>query len=117
MNACIEQDAVAWGRYTVWSSNSLYREYPKMVDRMKDLGCDVVNMDTLSLYAVAPVCAHETKRPVGCIYVGTVTDSKAQETGDWDSDLMENVKGSISQSHNELVHFLVETVLPLLSMS
>ena len=42
---------------------------------MKDQGCDVVNMDTLSIYAVTPVCAHDAHREVGCLYVGTVTDS------------------------------------------
>ena len=112
LNACIKGSREAWGRYTVWTGNSLYREYPKVVSKMKKKGCDVVNMDTLSIYAVTPVCAREAGENVACIYVGTVTDSMSSESGDWNSDLMENVSGDVGEAHNALVRFLVETVVP-----
>ncbi len=114
MTTYIESDTEDWGRYTVWNGNSLYREYMEVIDRMRGLGCEVVNMDTLSVYAVTPVCERDTGRSVRCIYVGTVTDSMKDETSDWDSDLMENVTGAVGQSHDGLVKFLIETVLPKL---
>ena len=114
ITSCADSDDEDWGRYTVWSGNSLYREYPKIVSRMKSAGCEVVNMDTLSIYAVTPVCAEDTGQDVECIYVGTVTDSINNESGEWDSDLMENVSGSAGKAHDGLVKFLVETVIPRL---
>ena len=114
VNSCIKDEAVKWGHFTVWTGNSLYRESPQIVDQMKIRGCDVVNMDTLSIYAVTPVCARDAKRDIGCIYVGTVTDSMADKTETWQSDLMEAVKREEAHPHDNLVKFLVETVLPRL---
>ena len=112
VSACIQDDSADWGHYSVWTGNSLYRESPQLVQHMRDQGCDVVNMDTLSIYAVTPVCAQDAKRDVGCIYVGTVTDSQQDKTEDWKSDLIEAVKREGAHPHDRLVRFLVETVLP-----
>lgn len=114
INTCIKDDVNKWGHFTVWTSNSLYRESPQAVQHMRDQGCDVVNMDTLSIYAVTPVCAHDTKREVECIYVGTVTDSMENKTKVWKSDLVEAVKRETVHPHDNLVKFLVENVLPRL---
>ena len=114
MNTCIQSDSASWGRYTVWNGNSLYRESPQIVQHMKEQGCDVVNMDTLSIYAVTPVCAHDAQRDIGCIYVGTVTDSMEDKSDGWDSDLIEAVKREGKHPHDGLLKFMVETVLPVL---
>ena len=103
-----------WGHYTVWNGNSLYREYIETIQQMTTKGCDVVNMDTLSVYATAKVCAEELKKDLRYIYVGTVTDSSNPEGEDWDSDLIEAVEGQEQHAHNELVEFMVETILPTL---
>ncbi len=112
LDTCIREDTNQWGHFTVWTSNSLYRESPQIVQHMKDHGCDVVNMDTLSIYAVTPVCAADAKRKVEFIYVGTVTDSKQEKDEDWHSDLVEAVKRETAHPHDHLVTFLVETFLP-----
>ena len=56
LDVCLGVDKAAWGRYTVWNGNSLYRESARIVQQMKNRGCHVVNMDTLSIYTVTPVC-------------------------------------------------------------
>ena len=112
MNACVKDDSAQWGQYTVWTGNSLYRESDQIVQHMRGQGCDVVNMDTLSIYAVTPVCARDAQRDVGCIYVGTVTDSMEDKSEDWNSDLIEAVNRKEAHPHDQLLHFMVETVLP-----
>jgi uridine phosphorylase len=114
LNESIKDNAENWGHFTVWNGNSLYRESPQIVQHMKDQGCDVVNMDTLSIYAATPVCARDAQREVRCIYVGTVTDSLEEKTEDWESDLIEAVKREKVHPHDKLVQFLVETFLPQL---
>lgn len=109
VNSCITDQK--WGHYSVWTSNSIYRESQQLVEQMKAQGCEVVNMDTLSIYAVTPVCAHDAQREVSCIYVGTVTDSKGNETDEWSSDLIDAVKGETVHPHDKLIKFMVETVL------
>lgn len=101
-----------WGSYTVWNGNSLYREYSETIQEMTTKGCDVVNMDTLSVYAASKVCAEELKKDIHYIYVGTVTDSANTEGEDWDSDLIEAVEGQEQHPHDDLVKFMVEGVLP-----
>ena len=108
----VKEDGDEWGRYRVWNSNSLYREYPDLVERMKGIGCNAVNMDVLSLYAVAPVCARETRRDIQYIYVGTVTDASSTDGENWRSDLSDIVSGKGKNPHDELVKFMVEIFLP-----
>lgn len=108
---CTKQEP--WAEYTVWNSNSLYREYPETISQMRDQGCHVVNMDTLSLYAVAPVCAQATAQPISCLYVGTVTDAAEADAEAWQSDLIEAVDRQQAHPHDELVTFMVETFLPV----
>ena len=110
LNSCIKDDS--WGHYTVWNGNSLYRESEQLVQEMKERGCDIVNMDTLSIYAVTPVCVNDTQRDVSCIYVGTVTDSSADEGDVWESDLIEAVKRKDEHPHDRLIEFMVETLVP-----
>ena len=112
MEECVERDTAVWGQYTVWNGNSLYREYSETVAQMREKGCEVVNMDTLSLYAVAPVCAREVQEEVSCIYVGTVTDAAEGETADWQSDLLQAVDRQQAHPHDALITFIVEVVLP-----
>ncbi|MEM7113486.1 MAG: hypothetical protein AAF614_13700 [Chloroflexota bacterium] len=112
LNECIQDDS--WGHYTVWNGNSLYRESDEIIQTVKDHGCDVVNMDTLSVYAVAPVCARDSQREVSFIYVGTITDSNASEGTDWESDLIEAVKRDSGHPHDKLIKFMVETFMPRL---
>ncbi len=109
-----EMNAKPWGHYTVWNGNSLYRESTEIIQQMKARGCDVVNMDTLSVYAVTPICAKDTNREVSCVYVGTVTDSAESDDEAWDSDLIEAVKREAAHPHDHLVRFMVENVLPKL---
>ena len=112
VKSCVVKDLTKWGDYSVWTSNSLYRESPEIVQRMRDKHCDVVNMDTLSVYAVTPVCARDSKRGIGCIYVGTVTDSKEKDDVNWDSDLIKAVEREETHPHDKLVKFMVEIILP-----
>jgi uridine phosphorylase len=114
LNACIPEDSREWGHYSVWNGNSLYREAPELIGQMKNQGCDVVNMDTLSIYAATPVSARDAKRSVGFIYIGTVTDAMDAKTGEWKSDLIEAVNRESEHPHDKLVKFLVESVLPRL---
>jgi len=109
LNAHIDD---TWGHYTVWNGNSLYREYPETIQQMTAKGCDVVNMDTLSVYATSKVCSDELKKDINYIYVGTVTDSANTEGEDWDSDLIEAVEGQAQHPHDDLVKFMVEVVMP-----
>lgn len=103
-----------WGQYVVWAGNSIYRESQQIIQQMKEQGCEVVNMDTLSIYAVTPICANDAQRDVSCIYVGTVTDSMGDKTKEWSSDLIEAVKRETVHPHDELIKFMVEIVLPRL---
>jgi uridine phosphorylase len=107
----IKKDQAEWGRFRVWNSNSLYREHSKLVQQMKDHGCEAVNMDVLSLYAVAPVCAVEMGRDIEYIYVGTVTDAEGAGDGNWSSDLSDLVRGDGENSHDHLVRWMVENFL------
>ena len=110
----LAEHELAWARYTVWNGNSLYREYPHTLDFMREQGCDIVNMDTLSLYAVTPVLAREIGDSVHCLYVGTVTDSAQAEAEEWQSDLIEAVERKDVHPHDQLVQFMVEQFLPSL---
>lgn len=101
-----------WPHYTVWCSNSLYREYPATILAMKAHGCSVVNMDTISIYGVAPLCAKESGLNVRYVYVGTVTDAVSKEGTSGESDLMETITSDARQPHDDLVTYLVETLLP-----
>lgn len=108
----VREEGQSWGEYRVWSSNSLYRESPELIARIKEAGCDVVNMDTLSIYAVGHVCAKERNQQMDCLYVGTVTDSEKEDTEEaWDSDLLSAVKREEAHPHDKLVGFMVEQVL------
>jgi len=82
---------------------------------MKELGCSAVNMDVLSLYAVAPVCAREAARDIHFVYVGTVTDAESGEEQNWQSDLPNVVSGKGKNPHDDLVRFMVEGLLPRIS--
>lgn len=104
----------SWGHYTVWNGNSLYREYAETIQQMTAKGCDVVNMDTLSVYAASKVCTQESTKNIHYIYVGTVTDSANTEGEEWDSDLLEAVEGQAQHPHDDLVNFMVEVILPKL---
>lgn len=108
---CIKRKNEDWGRFRVWNSNSLYREYPELIDRMKAIGCQAVNMDVLSLYAVAPLCAHEAGRDIQYIYVGTITDAEGSDQDVWSSDLSEVVSGKGNSPHDTLVRLMVEDFL------
>lgn len=114
LRECVAKETAVWGEYTVWNGNSLYREYPELIAQMRAQGCEIVNMDTLSIYAVAPVCARDAQREVSCLYVGTVTDAAQEETEDWQSDLIEAVDRQQTHPHDGLVAFMVETVLSAL---
>ena len=111
VTSCIKDEESDWGQFSVWTGNSLYRETAQVVQQMKDRGCDVVNMDTLSIYAATPVSARDAGREVDYIYVGTVTDSMEGKTKDWNSNLIEAVKRDSIHPHDNLVKFMVETVL------
>ncbi len=100
-----------WGQYRVWNSNSLYRESTVLVQQAKDSGCDVVNMDTLSIYAVGTKCKQESTQNLEFIYVGTVTDSANQDETNWESDLIDAVQRASQHPHDDLVKFMVEDVL------
>jgi uridine phosphorylase len=105
-----------WGEYQVWNSNSLYRESPVLVQQVKEANCEVVNMDTLSIYAVGSWCKRESNPDLEYIYVGTVTDSANNNSEDnWESDLIEAVQRETKHPHDDLVKFMVEEVLSLLS--
>jgi purine-nucleoside phosphorylase len=112
VNSCIADQN--WGHYSVWTGISIYRESQQLVQQMKEQGCGVVNMDTLSIYAVTPVCAQDAQREVSCIYVGTVTDSMGNESEEWSSDLIEAVNRETVHPHDGLIKFMVEIVLPRL---
>lgn len=100
----------SWSPLTVWNGNSLYREYDETIDLMRDHGCDIVNMDTLSIYAVAPRCTADASY----IYVGTITDSSDDSKSEWDSDLIEAVENKETRPHDEVVQFMVESFIPSL---
>ena len=110
LQALLEQGEQVWGEYTVWNGNSLYREYPETIAQVRDQGCDVVNMDTLSIYAVAPVCAPDARY----LYVGTITDAADSNEETWASDLIEAVERQSAHPHDHLVKFMVESFLPSL---
>ena len=65
-----------------------------MVARMREKKCDAVNMDTVSIYAVAPVCDRDAGREIGfmCTW-GRSPVSMETETEDWESDLADAVGG------------------------
>ncbi len=111
LKECIEDEIAKWGHFRVWNSNSLYREYPDLIEKMKSKGCQAVNMDVLSLYAVAPVCARETGKEINYLYVGTVTDAEEGGEDKWSSDLSEVVSGKGNNPHDALVRIMVEEFL------
>lgn len=107
-----ESDRTIWEEYSVWCTNSLYREYPATIKDMKERNCSVVNMDTISVYAVAALCAKETGSEINYIYVGTVTDSESEDGESWQTGLIETITTDKKQPHDELSEYLVEKVLP-----
>jgi len=106
-----------WGDYSIWTSNSLYRETSSLVKKIKEANCDVVNMDALSIYSVGSVCNKEQENDIEFIYVGTVTDSANKEIEEhWESDLLEAVKRKEKHPHDDLVEFMVEKVMKNISI-
>jgi len=111
---CIGEENENWKQYRVWNSNALYRESPDLIKQLKGHSCAAVNMDVLSLYAVASVCAQEVDRDIHFLYVGTVTDAESDREEQWSSDLSQVISGTGKNPHDDLVRFMVEEFLGFL---
>lgn len=112
-----QSDGTDWEEYSVWCTNSLYREYPATIQEMKERNCSVVNMDTISPYSVAALCARETGSEINYIYVGTVTDSHSYDGESWQTDLIETITTDTKQPHDELSEYMVEKVFTAIAQS
>lgn len=88
---------------TVWTTNAIYRETPKDVERVTRLGCHVVNMDTSHLYASAhSLSIHVT-------YYATVSDVLNNDwSGDFDNILAAGLESVSSMKRQEQ---LIENVI------
>jgi len=53
---------------TIWTTDAIYREYSEQIDKWRDMGADVVNMDTSYFYAVSRVVK------LSAIYACVVSD-------------------------------------------
>ncbi|MCY7420320.1 MAG: hypothetical protein LH478_01055 [Chitinophagaceae bacterium] len=71
-------------------------------------------MDTISIYAVAPLFAKETGEKVNYIYFGTVSDSENEGSENWEIDLIEIINIDSKQPHDELVEYMAGQVIPKL---
>ena len=70
---------------TIWTTNAIYREYKHDVDFAKDMGCQVVNMDTSHLFASCKML----NMMYG--YFATVSDLMTDES-EWKNDLQPEYK-------------------------
>lgn len=106
---------------TIWTHNSLYREYPRDVKRAIENECNVVNMDTAHLFAVCKLLN------VSCSYYAVVTDvlvdgSKENEWENHLTSLVSNKKVKddnkeketlppVFKSQNELINYILNNLL------
>jgi uridine phosphorylase len=66
--ACAERRGVALREVTVWTTDALYREYPEKIARWREVGAEIVNMDTAHFYAVSQVVG------VAAVYACVISD-------------------------------------------
>lgn len=81
---------------TVWTTNAIYKETKKDVERVTGLGCHVVNMDTSHLYASA------NSLSINVTYYATVSDVLDDDwNGDFDNILAAGLESVSSMKRQE----------------
>ncbi len=74
------EEGVSPLRGAVWTTDALYQERPSRVNRWREEGADLVNLETGPFYAVAATLG------IQAVYLGLVTDYVSQEQG-WQDNL------------------------------
>lgn len=95
----------------IWTTNCMYRETQREVDRVKDLGCEVVNMDT-SHFIAACEDMHIT-----CNYFATISDIVKFNNDGWEDGLsaaLSDSKSIVRRSQDELIESILLNEVPTL---
>jgi purine-nucleoside phosphorylase len=87
LRGCAAQMGVVLHGATVWTTDTLYREYPEEVTAWRARGATVVNLDTAPFYAVSRVVA------LSAAYACLVTDGVAAPTWDDGHQAMHHARG------------------------
>lgn len=95
-----------FAKVVVWTTNAIYREYKDDVDFAKNLGCQVVNMDTSHLFASCKMLG------IMYGYFATVSDSVLNESEtEWENGLTHSIQDAGSSQR-----LLIDTILGKLSI-
>ena len=111
-----------WGplhRVQAITADAIYREDDAFLDSARAAGCDIVNLDSSHLFAVAKTnCENKVMSAIEC---GVVSDvAKGPAHSEWDSNLSAMLLAHDGAAPNPLdlagriVEFYVETLAPVL---
>jgi len=87
---------------TVWTTNALYREYSHQVLQMKELGCQVVNMDTSHFFASTDLLKIESE------YFAIVSDVLDEA---WENELKEAIEDEKTSKVSSSQDILIQRIL------
>jgi len=95
-----------FAKIVVWTTNAIYREYKEDVDLVKNLGCQVVNMDTSHLFASCKMLG------IMYGYFATVSDMVLDESeSEWENGLTHSIQDAGSSQK-----MLIDSILAKLSI-
>jgi uridine phosphorylase len=104
LRECAAKNGVTIREAKVWTTDAIYREYPEKVAGWREVGADVVNMDTSHFYAVSRVVG------ISAIYACVVSD--CVEGPMWDEGF-----ARIQPAMSDLQDLIVETLTEIASDS
>ncbi|MBI1922640.1 phosphotransferase [Candidatus Poribacteria bacterium] len=90
LRECATRNGITICGGKVWTTDAIYREYPEKVERWRQLGGEVVNMDTSHFYAVSKVVG------ISAVYACVISDSV--EAPVWDEGF-DRIRQATSDLH------------------
>lgn len=100
------------------TADAIYQEYDAFLDKSRDSGCDIINLDSSHLFA-ASLYNNERKK-IKTVECGVISDVMAQHGFSWDSKLSVMLSSNKVKDLNPLeltgkiVEFYVEELAPQL---
>jgi len=99
LRECAQKTGVTIRGAKVWTTDAIYREYPQKVAGWREVGAEVVNMDTSHFYAVSKVVG------VSAVYACVVSD--CVEGPVW-NDGFARIKQAMNNLQNLILEVLTE---------
>ena len=99
-NESVRERGITVQTGTAWTTDAIYREYPEKIERWREMGADVVNMDASYFYAVSQVVG------LSAVYACVVSD--CVDGPSWDEGF-ERAKKAMSELQDVIVAMALKT--------